>query len=111
MPRFVITGSQMRALEEEAFRKGADALLLMERAAEGVVQNILEMAPEGRVLFVCGKGNNGADGLAAARKGLPIRRAPLAKADIFPLSLVRRTIRRSYSPIGMADRTTPCTLI
>ena len=67
MPRFVITGSQMRALEEEAFRKGADALLLMERAAEGVVQNILEMAPEGRVLFVCGKGNNGADGLAAAR--------------------------------------------
>ena len=67
MPRFVITGSQMRALEEEAFRRGADALLLMERAAEGVVQNILEMAPEGRVLFVCGKGNNGADGLAAAR--------------------------------------------
>ena len=67
MPRFVITGTQMRALEEEAFRNGADALLLMERAAEGVVCSILEMVPEGRVLFVCGKGNNGADGLAAAR--------------------------------------------
>ncbi len=67
MSQIILTGAQMRALEQQAFGQGADALLLMERAAEGVVKNILEMSPSRRVLFVCGRGNNGADGLAAAR--------------------------------------------
>ena len=63
----IITGTEMRALETSAFQQGADALLLMERAAEGVVRSLFQMEDKPRVLFVCGKGNNGADGLAAAR--------------------------------------------
>ena len=50
-------------------------------------------------------------GLAAAINGLFCRLAPFAKAEIFPRSLVRRTIRLSYSPTGWADNTTPCTVI
>ena len=41
----------------------------------------------------------------------PWRESPLAKAEILPLSLVRITIRLSYSPIGAADSTMPVTVI
>lgn len=69
MPRKIITGTQMKNLEEDAFRKGADSLILMEKAAEGICAQIKEMTDirTARVLFLCGSGNNGADGLAAAR--------------------------------------------
>src|SRR6202008_795284 len=40
---------------------------LMERAGEGVAGVISRRAPAGRVVFVCGKGNNGGDGIVAAR--------------------------------------------
>lgn len=44
------------------------SMVLMERAALGVVQIIMqEAAPFCRVLVVCGCGNNGADGMAIAR--------------------------------------------
>ncbi len=39
--------------------------------------------------------------------GLPCLLARLAKHDNFPASRVRRTTRRSYSPIGTASRTIP----
>ena len=59
----------MKNLEEDAFRKGADSLILMEKAAEGICAQIKEMTDirTARILFLCGSGNNGADGLAAAR--------------------------------------------
>lgn len=40
--------------------------LMMENAAKGLAEFILDFAPE-RVLILCGKGNNGGDGYAAAR--------------------------------------------
>ena len=43
--------------------------------------------------------------------GLFRRLAPFAKAEILPRSLVRSTIRLSYSPTGIAEITTPCTVI
>ena len=39
----------------------------MERAATGLAALVLERVPEGRLAVVCGKGNNGGDGLAVAR--------------------------------------------
>jgi hydroxyethylthiazole kinase-like uncharacterized protein yjeF len=39
----------------------------MERAGEGLARVIAEHAPAGRIAIVCGKGNNGGDGLVAAR--------------------------------------------
>ncbi|MBQ8137356.1 MAG: NAD(P)H-hydrate epimerase, partial [Clostridia bacterium] len=62
-----VTGSQMRALEGDAIRMGADPLLLMERAAEGIVHCLFQMDASPRALMIAGTGNNGADALAAAR--------------------------------------------
>ncbi len=63
----LITGSHMRETESLAFRAGADPLIAMEHAAEGIVHHLSAMLPSPRPLIVCGSGNNGADGLAAAR--------------------------------------------
>ncbi len=55
---------------ERAFLDGTGypSMLLMEHAAQAVVQALGELVPrEARVLFVCGGGNNGGDGCAAAR--------------------------------------------
>lgn len=67
----VLTPEDMRRTEQIAFDKGVPSLLLMEHAAVAVVDE-LEKALGGdcrekRVLFLCGTGNNGGDGLAAAR--------------------------------------------
>ena len=67
MSVILITGAEMRRLEKEAFLAGADPLIAMEHAAEGVVSHLFRMDASPSALFVCGTGNNGADGLAAAR--------------------------------------------
>ena len=40
----------------------------MERAGAGLVDRLVKRVPDGRVAVVCGKGNNGGDGLVAARR-------------------------------------------
>ena len=55
---------------ERAFLDGTryPSILLMEHAAQAVADRLERYAPKGsRVLFVCGGGNNGGDGCAAAR--------------------------------------------
>ena len=64
-----ITPADMKALETRFLTEnGIPAVLLMEHAAQGVLQAIARHAPAGsRVLFLCGPGNNGGDGYTAAR--------------------------------------------
>ncbi len=62
-----LTVKEMRETEKAAFDRGVPPLLPMEKAAEGLKDALKARCPGGRVLFVCGSGNNGADGLAAAR--------------------------------------------
>jgi hydroxyethylthiazole kinase-like uncharacterized protein yjeF len=58
----------MRAVDRWAtMEQGVDALDLMERAGAGVARAVERLAPDGPVAVVCGKGNNGGDGLVAAR--------------------------------------------
>jgi len=58
----------MRAIDRWAIEtKGIPSLELMERAGEGLAGVIAEHVPTGRIVVVCGKGNNGGDGLVAAR--------------------------------------------
>ncbi len=58
----------MRQIEEDAMEgAGIPSLVLMERAALSVVEEIRQRADAPSVLCVCGMGNNGADGLAVAR--------------------------------------------
>jgi NAD(P)H-hydrate epimerase len=46
---------------------GIPSLELMERAGAGLARVVEEVAPDGPVAVVCGKGNNGGDGLVAGR--------------------------------------------
>jgi ADP-dependent NAD(P)H-hydrate dehydratase / NAD(P)H-hydrate epimerase len=58
----------MRAADRWAIEeRGVPSLDLMERAGAGLAALVMEVAPEGPVAIVCGKGNNGGDGLVAAR--------------------------------------------
>lgn len=65
----IYTAQQMKAIDAEAItRYGIDGLLLMEHAAMAVRDVALDAVKDGgRVLVVCGKGNNGGDGFAVAR--------------------------------------------
>jgi ADP-dependent NAD(P)H-hydrate dehydratase / NAD(P)H-hydrate epimerase len=58
----------MRAVDRWAIDdQGVPSLDLMERAGAGVARAVERLAPDGPVTVVCGKGNNGGDGLVAAR--------------------------------------------
>lgn len=67
--RYLFTGRQSKELDLHAINTvGFPGLVLMEKAAMTLVSVIMERErPERGVLFVCGTGNNGGDGLAAAR--------------------------------------------
>jgi ADP-dependent NAD(P)H-hydrate dehydratase / NAD(P)H-hydrate epimerase len=47
--------------------QGISALELMETAGRAVAEAVARLSPQGPVRVVCGKGNNGGDGLVAAR--------------------------------------------
>jgi ADP-dependent NAD(P)H-hydrate dehydratase / NAD(P)H-hydrate epimerase len=60
--------AEQRGLDEWAIGEcGIPGLELMERAGEGLTNLVCELAPTGTVAVVCGKGNNGGDGLVVAR--------------------------------------------
>ena len=58
----------MRAVDRWAIEEqGVPSLELMEAAGTALAEAVAELAPQGPVRVVCGKGNNGGDGLVAAR--------------------------------------------
>jgi ADP-dependent NAD(P)H-hydrate dehydratase / NAD(P)H-hydrate epimerase len=64
----LLTAEEMRATDRWAIdESGVPSLELMERAGEGLAHVTARHAPAGRIAIVCGKGNNGGDGLVAAR--------------------------------------------
>jgi NAD(P)H-hydrate epimerase len=65
----ILTPESMRAVDQTAIEDvGIPSLVLMENAAIGVVDALAEVFPQARsVTVLCGPGNNGGDGLAAAR--------------------------------------------
>lgn len=67
----VLTAEQMREVDRSTIALGIPGLILMENAAHRVVEFLLEAFPrlaEERMVILCGKGNNGGDGLAIARQ-------------------------------------------
>ncbi|MGE5236913.1 MAG: NAD(P)H-hydrate dehydratase [Acidobacteriota bacterium] len=66
----VLDNAAMREADRITIRElGMPSMVLMERAAEAVSETVVDRFPEvGAVLIACGPGNNGGDGLAAARQ-------------------------------------------
>ncbi|MFA4859403.1 NAD(P)H-hydrate dehydratase [Methanoregula sp.] len=62
----LITPARMRVVDANAMALGVTGLQLMESAGRGLSEQVLTYNPE-RVLILCGKGNNGGDGMVAAR--------------------------------------------
>jgi len=75
----LLTRETSRELDRRAIDGGVPGSLLMENAGRGTAEAALEILPRtpGRVHVVCGPGNNGGDGFAAARHlanaGLAVR--------------------------------------
>ena len=76
------TSAQMRELDRIAIEeRHIPSVELMERAAEGVAAAVLALLPDKtahcRIAALCGAGNNGGDGIAAARllffRGMQVR--------------------------------------
>lgn len=65
----VLTAKQMKSVDEYTINSlGIKSVVLMERAALGVCEVIMDRYTEkDRIIIVCGSGNNGADGVAVAR--------------------------------------------
>lgn len=67
----VFSTKQIRQIDEYAIKKiGIPGVVLMENASREIFQKIserIEHLESPKIGFICGKGNNGGDGLAAAR--------------------------------------------
>jgi hydroxyethylthiazole kinase-like uncharacterized protein yjeF len=62
----IISLARMRAVDVNAIAMGVTELQLMESAGYALADMALALSPN-RVLILCGKGNNGGDGMVAAR--------------------------------------------
>jgi len=67
----ILTAAQMREVDRRTIEAGIPGLILMENAGSRVVEFLAEsFAPlaEHRIVILCGKGNNGGDGMVIARQ-------------------------------------------
>jgi NAD(P)H-hydrate epimerase len=68
MTTSALSRSQVREVDRRAVEEyGMSGLVLMENAARGAVDVLLELGCQGPVVIACGKGNNAGDGFAMAR--------------------------------------------
>lgn len=63
----ILTAAEMKAADGQEISRGTPSRILMERAARAALSILKKHFPTERVLFLCGGGNNGGDGLAMAR--------------------------------------------
>jgi NAD(P)H-hydrate epimerase len=67
----ILTAAEMREVDRRTVEAGIPGIVLMENAGHRVVEFLAErFAPLGdqRIVVLCGKGNNGGDGLVVARQ-------------------------------------------
>jgi NAD(P)H-hydrate epimerase len=80
-----LSRDQCREVDRRAIQEyGMSGLVLMENAGRGCADVLCELGVRGRIVILCGKGNNGGDGFVLARH-LEIRRV-----DTCVLLLARR---------------------
>jgi NAD(P)H-hydrate epimerase len=95
----IITGAQMQELDRRTIGEARiPGTVLMERAGAGLAAGIEEIfgSPRGkRITILCGKGNNGGDGLVAARL-LRRRQAQVRILTMTPISELSRDAATMY---------------
>lgn len=75
-----LTAAEMRAVDTASAEHGMPGSVLMENAGEALARAVLaELGPTGRVVVLCGLGNNGGDGLVVARKLAALGRTVLVE--------------------------------
>lgn len=82
----VFDAAQMRAVDNWAIeQQGVPSLQLMEAAGRALAEAVTELAGNARVAVICGGGNNGGDGLVAARRlagiGQPVEIVMVARPE------------------------------
>jgi hydroxyethylthiazole kinase-like uncharacterized protein yjeF len=102
----IATAQQMRNIDRRAIREfGIPAPVLMENAAAAVMtemEKFFDGLAGTRVGILCGKGNNGGDGLALARR-LSIRGVPVRVALLAPLAAIAGEAKINLSILRKMD--------
>ncbi len=86
MIEHLLTPGEMQEVDRRAIAGGTPGIELMERAGAAVAEAAAALAPSGgRILILCGPGNNGGDGFVAARlladQGFEVRVALLGDRE------------------------------
>ncbi len=63
----LLSVAEMYRADAAAAEAGVPGLELMETAGAAVAEAVADLSPDGRVVVLCGPGNNGGDGFVAAR--------------------------------------------
>lgn len=95
----IVTGTEMQALDRRTITEAhVPSTVLMERAGEGIVRHLEEHCGPVRgktIAILCGKGNNGGDGLVVARL-LHRRRARIHVILLTPVTDLGRDAATMY---------------
>src|ERR1043165_6623537 len=98
-PMKIVTGTEMQILDRRTIIEAhIPSTVLMERAGEGIVSNLEEHYGPARgktITILCGKGNNGGDGLVVARL-LHRRRARIHVILLTPITELSRDTAAMY---------------
>jgi ADP-dependent NAD(P)H-hydrate dehydratase / NAD(P)H-hydrate epimerase len=95
----IVTGAEMQVLDRRTIIEAhVPSTVLMERAGEGIVRHLEEYYGPARgktITILCGKGNNGGDGLVVARL-LHRRRARIRVVLLTPITDLSREAAAMY---------------
>lgn len=67
LPAPVVPMDEVSLIDEAAIALGGDLARLMENAGIALAREATRLAPSGRIVILCGPGNNGGDGYVCAR--------------------------------------------
>ena len=101
MKHRIVTAAQMKEIEQAGDAHGLPYLQMMENAGLAAYAELQKQFPHpGRLLVVCGKGNNGGDGFVIARAA--------AKDGWSVTVLLPRASRKLLTPSAILSVCIPC---